>query len=193
MYARASVSTTVTLLAVVAACGGAPLPRETTASNTRTDDRWLDWADACPAAVDAGFPSFAGLRTETIETGTGRALGDGETVRIHYVASLPDGTVVHDTRAGGTAPIEVVIGRTKIICGLQKALDGMRAGEQRRVTVPWKLAFGEAGKPPSVPPRTDLAFVVDLYVPAMGGPESGSAPVRPPSGRGGGAGRGGGR
>jgi peptidylprolyl isomerase len=129
------------------------------------------------------------LRIETTEAGTGKVVGDGESVRIHYVARLPDGTVLHDTRQNG-APIEIVIGSTKVVCGVEKALTGMRAGEQRRVSVPWQLAFGEAGKSPEVPARTDLVFLIDLYLPADPTLEHGSGPVRPPSSRGGG-GRGG--
>jgi peptidylprolyl isomerase len=105
---------------------------------------------------------------------------------------LPDGVVLHDTRQDGP-PIEIIIGSTKIICGVEEALTGMRAGERRRASVPWRLAFGETGKPPTVPPRTDLVFVIDLFLPADVNAGQGSGPAKPPAARGGGARGGAGR
>jgi hypothetical protein len=163
-------------------CGGTPFPRETTASNTRADDPWLE-GPRCTA----DFRAETALKIETVEPGTGKVVGDGETVRVHYIAQLPGGSAIHDTREGG-APIELVIGSTKIICGFERALLGMHAGERRRVTVPWRLAFGEEGRAPDVGPRTDLVFVIDLFLPAEPSDEHGNGPVRPPASRGGGGG-----
>ena len=170
---------TIIAVSLDLSCGGA-LPRQTTATDTRADDPWLE-GPRCPS----GSQDDPGLRIEELEAGTGKAVGDGEEVRVHYVARLPDGTMIHNTRHDG-APIEIIIGSTKIICGFEKALLGMHAGEQRRVTVPWRLAFGEDGRPPDVPPRTDLVFVIDLFLPAVSALENGSRPANPNAGRGGG-------
>jgi hypothetical protein len=43
---------------------------------------------------------------------------------------------------------EIIGSAKKTMCGFDRALVGMRPGEQRRVTVPWQLAFGDAGRPP---------------------------------------------
>jgi FKBP-type peptidyl-prolyl cis-trans isomerase FkpA len=165
-------------------CGAATLPRETTANDARIDDPWLEGGERC----GAGSQDDTGVVLEEVEAGTGKAVGDGQEVRVHYVAKLPNGSIIHDTRQGG-APIEIVIGSTKIICGFEKALLGMRAGAQRRATVPWRLAFGEGGRPPEVPPRTNLTFVIDLFLPAVTDLENG-APPRNPARGGGGGGRG---
>jgi len=173
------------LFSVMLSCGGAPFPRETFASNARTDDTWLEGQRCGPLSSNV-----AGLRIEEIAAGPGKVVGDGDTVRVHYVARLADGTTVHDTEPD-TPPIEIIIGSTKVICGFEKALLGMHAGAQRRVFVPSRLAFGDAGKPPTVPPGSDLSFVIDLYVPAEPTNEQRSAPVKPAGGGrgGGGAGR----
>jgi FKBP-type peptidyl-prolyl cis-trans isomerase FkpA len=172
----------VVLLAAsfVSSCGGA-LPRETTATNARVDDAWLESGPRCAGSSE----DDAGLRIEEIEAGSGAPFGDGQEVRVHYVARLPDGKIVHDTRQGGEAPIELVIGSTRVICGFEKGLLGMRAGGQRRVTVPWRLGFGEAGRPPDVPPRTDVAFVIDLFRPAVSASQNGLPPSNPTRGGGG--------
>jgi FKBP-type peptidyl-prolyl cis-trans isomerase len=103
------------------------------------------------------------------------------TVRVHYVASLPGGAVVHDSHDGGL-PSEIVLGSTRTFCGFERALAGMRPGEQRRAVIPWSLAFGEKGRPPEVPPRTDLVVVLDLYLPADVAPHGGAPPASPAMG-----------
>jgi FKBP-type peptidyl-prolyl cis-trans isomerase len=118
------------------------------------------------------------MRIEDLDAGTGPVVGRGESVRVHYVAALASGATLHNTRDGGL-PSEIMIGSTKTICGFERALIGMRAGGQRRVFVPWRLAFGENGRAPDVPPRADLVFVIDLYLPADTAYEPGAPPVNP--------------
>jgi FKBP-type peptidyl-prolyl cis-trans isomerase len=91
------------------------------------------------------------------------------------------GAVLHDSHEG-SLPSEIIIGSTHTICGFERALLGMRPGEQRRVSVPWQLAFGEMGRGSEIPPRTDLAFVIDLYLPANTAMERGGPPVNPARG-----------
>lgn len=152
---------------------GATFPRQTFAEDARGPDPWLE-GDRC----DPGPSDDGDLRIEQVEPGTGAVVGAGETVRVHYVARLPNGTVIRDTRNDGP-PVEIIIGSTKVICGFEKALIGMRAGEQRRVQVPWRLAFGEAGKPPDVGPRTDVTFVIDLFLPSLAEVRTGGPPENP--------------
>jgi len=154
-------------------CAGAPFPRETRATNGRTDDPWLEGTQ-CPAET----PDDVGLRVEDVDPGSGKPVGRGETVRVHYVARLPDGTAVHNTRDGGP-PIEIIIGSTRTICGFERALLGMRPGGERRVLVPWRLAFGEGGRPPDIQPQTDLTFVIDLFLPADVVSDHGGPPPNP--------------
>jgi peptidylprolyl isomerase len=156
-----------------ASCAGAPFPRETHASNARSDDPWLAGARCTGDTQDS-----SDLRIEDLEAGSGRPPERGDTVRVHYVASLPSGTTLHDTRDEGV-PSEIILGSTKTICGFEKALVGMSPGGQRRVFVPWRLAFGESGRVPDIPPRTDLVFVIDLYLPADVTFQPGAPPVNP--------------
>ena len=158
----------------------APPGRPTHASNARADDPWLE-GERCTAETRED----PGLRIEEVDPGTGLPVTDGATVRVHYDAKTTSGALLHDTRPAGF-PIEIIVGSTHTICGFERALIGMRAGGQRRVTVPSRLAFGEAGHSTDVPPRTDIVFTIDLYLPADVVIERGGGPVKPaPAGGGG--------
>ena len=46
--------------------------------------------------------------------------------------------------------------------GLDEAILEMRKGEKRTLIIPYWLGYGEAGKPPAIPPRATLVFDVEL-------------------------------
>jgi hypothetical protein len=146
--------------AVCVACASAPLPRETRADNARPDDGWL--AGSTCSQVIPQDPAFT---IEEIAEGSGPAVQWGETIRVHYVAKTRDGATLHDTHDGGP-PLEMIVASTKVICGFERAITGMKPGGRRRVYVPARLAFGDAGRAPDVPPKTDLVLDVELWVPA---------------------------
>lgn len=161
---------------VTLSCGAGPTGRQTTASNTRGDDPWLAGEGCSPDT-----PADATPRIEVLAEGSGPPVSAGTSVRVHYIARSADGVVLHDSHEGNL-PSDIILGSTKTICGFERALLGMRPGEQRRAYVPWSLAFGEAGRPPGIPPRADLVFVIDLYLPAEAVIEQGSHPVNPAGG-----------
>jgi hypothetical protein len=167
------------LLLGVSGCGGAAHFRQTHADNAREDDPWFLGERCTPET-----PAAPALRVEVLEEGIGVPVEDGQTVRVHYVARLPDGKLLHDTRDAGP-PIQLVLGSTHTICGFERALLGMRAGEQRRVLVPWSLGFGEGGRAPDVPARADLVLEVRLFLPSEIVQGGRSAPQRPAVGGGG--------
>lgn len=172
---------TVLLAALLTlSCGAGPTGRQTTANNARGDDPWLVGERCTPDT-----PADPAPRIEVLAAGNGQPVAPGVTVRVHYVASLPNGAILHDSHDshdGYSVASEVILGSTKTICGFERALLGMRPGEQRRVVVPWSLAFGENGRPPEIPPRTDLVFVIDLYLPADVVIEHGLPPANPGGG-----------
>ncbi len=157
-------------------CGSGPTGRITTANNTRGDDPWLVGERCTPDTPVEPAP-----RVEVLAEGNGQPVTTGMTVRVHYVASLTSGTILHDSHEG-SLPSEIILGSTKTFCGFERALVGMRPGEQRRVFVPWSLAFGESGRPPEIPARADLVLLVDLYLPADVVIQHGMPPANPNGG-----------
>lgn len=64
----------------------------------------------------------------------------GSTVLVHYTAMLKNGKVVEST--AGRDPVSIRVGAGKVMRGLEEALEGMSAGESRRVTVSPEKAYG---------------------------------------------------
>ncbi|MGC2061487.1 MAG: FKBP-type peptidyl-prolyl cis-trans isomerase [Thermodesulfovibrionales bacterium] len=64
----------------------------------------------------------------------------GDTVRIHYVGKLEDGTIF-DTSEGG-ASLELKLGRGEFIPGLEEGLIGMSIGERKTIITPAAKAYG---------------------------------------------------
>lgn len=58
---------------------------------------------------------------------------NGKQVTLEYTMKLDDQSVV-DTNVGGE-PLKVTQGRHEVIPGLEKAIEGMTAGEKKKVTV----------------------------------------------------------
>lgn len=74
----------------------------------------------------------------------------GDTVRVHYTGRLDDGTVFDSSR--GRDPLRFEVGSGQVIRGFDDAVSGMRAGEEKTVTIPARAAYGD--------PREELVFTV---------------------------------
>ena len=55
-----------------------------------------------------------------------------------------------------------VVGRRRVMPGLDQGIEGMRAGGKRRLRVAPHLVSGVRGMPGRVPPNTPLVFDVEL-------------------------------
>ena len=65
---------------------------------------------------------------------------NGDTVRVHYTGKLADGRVFDSSEKKD--PIEVEIGKGKVIPGFENAIVGMEEGETKSVSVPKEEAYG---------------------------------------------------
>lgn len=101
------------------------------------------------------------LIIEDIVVGEGPAVQRGSRVRVHYTGTFEDGTVFDSSLERGE-PISFTCGVGMVIDGWDRGLIGLKKGGKRRLSIPYKLAYGEAGYPGAIPPKADLFFDVEL-------------------------------
>ncbi len=145
------------------------------------------------AALPRTIPEVAGktqialaLRYIDAKPGTGAAVDPRQCVYVHYTGWLRDGTKFdssRDTMPNGTprTPIGFPLGVRRVIAGWDLGFDGMKVGGQRRLFIPFPLAYGEAGRPPVIPERADLIFDLEVMAVADTLPRAESTPQRGPT------------
>ena len=146
-----------------------------------------------PAALPASIPAIVGpeqialaLRYIDGTVGTGAAVGPRQCVFVHYTGWLRNGNKFdssRDTMPNGTprTPIGFPLGVRRVIVGWDLGFSGMRVGGQRRLFIPYPLAYGESGRPPVIPERADLIFDLAVVAVADTLPSVESAPQRGPT------------
>jgi peptidylprolyl isomerase len=132
------------------------------------------------------------LRYQEIKIGTGAVAEPNKLYKVHYTGWLaadgrkfdssydhprqplkdkdgkpvlgPDGK----PQLGEAQPIVFPQGFGRVIPGWDQGFEGMKIGGQRRIFIPWRLAYGEKGRPgpdaahPGIPEKADLIFDVEL-------------------------------
>jgi FKBP-type peptidyl-prolyl cis-trans isomerase len=104
----------------------------------------------------------SGMRYVVRNPGTGEATPQiGDEVICHYAGRLLDGTEFDSSYRRG-APYTFRLGAGSVIRGWEEAFPTMHKGEKRTLIIPYWMAYGEKGRPPSIPPKATLVFEVEL-------------------------------
>jgi peptidylprolyl isomerase len=139
-------------------------------------------------SVSGALRTLQALQYVDVRVGTGDSLRSRQCVYAHYTGWLADGTKFDSsrdsTRTGEPRePISFPQGMRRVIPGWDYGFEGMRVGGQRRLVIPFPLAYGEAGRPPVIPERASLVFDVELLAvrdTLARGPDEAVFPGAPP-------------
>lgn len=101
-----------------------------------------------------------GLILEDLVVGTGAECKPNATVTIHYRGTLENGEEFDSSYKRGK-PAMFPLG--SLIKGWQQGIPGMKVGGKRKLTIPYPLAYGEAGRPPTIPPKATLIFEIEMF------------------------------
>jgi FKBP-type peptidyl-prolyl cis-trans isomerase FkpA len=112
------------------------------------------------AAKEPGAVKTAsGLVFKTITPGTGKSPVASDLVKVHYHGTLTNGEVFDSSVKRGE-PVDFALNAV-IPCwteGVQK----MKVGEKARLVCPSSIAYGDQGRPPTIPGGATLVFEVEL-------------------------------
>ncbi|MDO5536973.1 MAG: FKBP-type peptidyl-prolyl cis-trans isomerase, partial [Desulfovibrionaceae bacterium] len=67
---------------------------------------------------------------------------NGDTVKVHYVGTLRDGTEFDSSRREGREPLEFTVGRGQLIPGFEAGVKGREVGDRFTVEIPCDQAYG---------------------------------------------------
>ena len=112
-------------------------------------------------AVGEVITTKSGLQYVDLVIGEGPEVRRGDTVRVHYIGRLDDGTVFDSSRPRGQ-PFAFPVGRGKVIRGWDEGVVGMQIGGKRKLVIPSKLAYGKSGFGNVIPPNSTLTFEIEL-------------------------------
>ncbi|KAI9308657.1 hypothetical protein BJ944DRAFT_195594 [Cunninghamella echinulata] len=101
-----------------------------------------------------------GLIVEDKKIGTGNSAKTGNRVGLRYLGKLTNGKTFDKNTNG--KPFRFILGKGEVIRGWDIGITGMKIGGERRLTIPSKLAYGNRGMPPDIPPNSDLVFDVKM-------------------------------
>ncbi|KXN74065.1 FKBP-type peptidyl-prolyl cis-trans isomerase, partial [Conidiobolus coronatus NRRL 28638] len=101
-----------------------------------------------------------GLILEDKVVGTGTIATKGKRTSMRYIGKLTNGKVFDKCVSG--KPFTFRLGVGEVIKGWDLGIAGMKVGGERKLTIPFNLAYGTRGAPPDIPPRADLIFEVKL-------------------------------
>lgn len=99
---------------------------------------------------------------EDLSEGQGSPAENNDLLLVEYTGKFSDGKVFDTNTKPGMSPFGLFLGKHMVIEGWEQGLQHMKKGGQRKIIIPWQLAYGEEGIPSVIPPKTDLHFEVKL-------------------------------
>lgn len=101
----------------------------------------------------------SGLKYRVLREGDGAKPTARQRVEVHYHGWLDNGKVFDSSYSRGES---IAFGLNEVIAGWTEGMQLVGEGGMIELYIPYKLAYLEAGRPPLIPRKADLHFIVEL-------------------------------
>lgn len=114
------------------------------------------------ALNDEIIETETGLKYVIHEEGSGERIRTKESAEVHYYGLLiEDGTMFDNSFERGQT-FNLTVGAGMVIQGWDEVLGYLNRGAVATVFIPYQLAYGEAGRAPTIPEKADLMFYMEV-------------------------------
>lgn len=136
----------------------------TKSSVASATDAVLADAEAPQTDADGFITTESGMKYKVIKEGTGPIPAIGDTCKAHYTGWLDDFDSIRkfDSSRDRGRPFTFAVGKGQVIRGWDESFSTMKVGEQRKIILPSRLAYGDRGAGGIIPPKATLYFDVEL-------------------------------
>ena len=182
LTAAATAQTTTTKPATTTAHHAATAAKSTTTPNVPNIPRVVGIPKTLFALRYVDTLVGTGALAEPSILGTSEATSKIKWYTVRYTGWLTNGTKFDSSYDHpGAEPITFPAGAHRVIPGWDMGFQGMHVGGKRRLFIPYQLAYGETGRPPVIPGKSDLIFDIELVSISDTPPMPKQPPTPPPA------------
>lgn len=118
-------------------------------------------AEAFVATLQNVQTTSSGLKYVVVKSGNGKQVKKGNKVSMLYRGTLLNGEEFDGNMENNRPPFDFTVGLGQVIPGWDEGVALMKEGDEYKLIIPWKLAYGERGMGP-IPPFSTLVFDVKV-------------------------------
>lgn len=104
----------------------------------------------------------SGLEYYIIEKANGKPVNANEMVAVDYYGALMSDGKFFDSSFGRGEKLRFTAGAGQMIKGWDEAMLLLGHGDKAILFIPYTLAYGEEGRPPTIPQKAGLAFYIEI-------------------------------
>ncbi len=102
------------------------------------------------------------LKKTELVVGKGAEAATGDRLYVRYIGRLRNGSIIDSNTKEGSQPYTFVLGLRQVVPGWDQGLVGMKVGGQRKLEIPYMLAYGDYSPNERIPAKADLFFEIEL-------------------------------
>jgi FKBP-type peptidyl-prolyl cis-trans isomerase len=103
----------------------------------------------------------SGLKIMVLDKGDGAPIKSGDKAETMYYGTLLDGTMFDNSFERGQS-LDFTVGVGQMIPGYDEGVQQLNHKGRAYFFIPYPLAYGEEGRPPQIPAKSELVFYVEV-------------------------------